>query len=253
MTVQDHTYAIGGNSRSEHFGAPDAIAAHLAGDTCEACNTYNMLKLTRELWALEPDEAAYFDFYESALLNHLLGAQDPHSAHGHITYFTPLSPGGATGDGIPAGESSRLTVAVTAGGEAAPEFALRVRIPSWAAGASISVNEEEEVVSPPAGSYAELSARAWADGDVIDISLPMALRTVAANDDPQVAAAAYGPVVLCGNYGEGTLAGVPELDVESITRQEGGLKFRGKSGDQVVDLVPFYEAHGFNYNVYWKI
>ncbi len=44
-TVSAHTYVIGGNSQAEHFRAPNAIAAHLATDTAEACNTYNMLKL----------------------------------------------------------------------------------------------------------------------------------------------------------------------------------------------------------------
>ncbi|KAK2925890.1 Beta-L-arabinofuranosidase, GH127 [Fusarium oxysporum f. sp. vasinfectum] len=82
MVVNKHTYAIGGNN-----------------DTCEACNSYNMLKLTRELWALNPTDASYFDFYEKALLNHLLGQQDPSSDHGHVTYFTPLKAGGRRGVG----------------------------------------------------------------------------------------------------------------------------------------------------------
>ena len=100
ITVNDHTYAIGGNSQAEHFKDPDAIAAHLTDDTCEACNTYNMLKLTRELWTLEPANSShYFDFYEHALLNHLLGQQDPASHHGHVTYFTPLKAGGRRGVG----------------------------------------------------------------------------------------------------------------------------------------------------------
>ncbi|MFD7659144.1 beta-L-arabinofuranosidase domain-containing protein [Actinosynnema sp. NPDC059797] len=99
FTVNAHTYAIGGNSQAEHFRAPNAIAGYLANDTCEFCNTYNMLKLTRELWQLAPDRAAYFDYYETALYNHLIGAQDPNSNHGHITYFTPLRPGGRRGVG----------------------------------------------------------------------------------------------------------------------------------------------------------
>ncbi len=105
MTVRAHTYAIGGNSQAEHFRDPGAIASRLTTDTCEACNTYNMLKLTRELWTLSPpDESSsssseYFDFYEHALINHLLGQQDPSSAHGHFTYFTPLNPGGRRGVG----------------------------------------------------------------------------------------------------------------------------------------------------------
>ncbi|KLP07326.1 uncharacterized protein FFB20_03730 [Fusarium fujikuroi] len=99
IVVNKHTYAIGGNSQAEHFRAPDAIAGYLTDDTCEACNSYNMLKLTRELWALNPTDASYFDFYEKALLNHLLGQQDPSSNHGHVTYFTPLKAGGRRGVG----------------------------------------------------------------------------------------------------------------------------------------------------------
>ncbi|KAF5963195.1 hypothetical protein FBULB1_13568 [Fusarium bulbicola] len=99
FVVKKHTYAIGGNSQAEHFRAPDAIAGFLTDDTCEACNSYNMLKLTRELWALNPTDASYFDFYEKALLNHLLGQQNPSSDHGHVTYFTPLQAGGRRGVG----------------------------------------------------------------------------------------------------------------------------------------------------------
>ena len=102
MTVLAHTYAIGGNSQAEHFRQPNAIAAHLEKDTAEACNTYNMLKLTRELWMTDSklsSSSAYFDFYELALLNHLLGQQNPTSSHGHVTYFTSLNPGGRRGVG----------------------------------------------------------------------------------------------------------------------------------------------------------
>ena len=99
ITTRAHTYAIGGNSQAEHFRAPNAIAGYLSNDTCEHCNTHNMLKLTRELWLLDPDNAGYFDFYDRALLNHLIGAQNPADNHGHITYFTPLRPGGRRGVG----------------------------------------------------------------------------------------------------------------------------------------------------------
>ena len=99
ITTRAHTYAIGGNSQAEHFRAPNAIAGYLSNDTCEHCNTYNMLKLTRELWLLDPNNAGYFDFYEKALLNHLIGAQNPADSHGGVTYFTPLKPGGRRGVG----------------------------------------------------------------------------------------------------------------------------------------------------------
>jgi DUF1680 family protein len=99
FTVNAHTYAIGANSQAEHFRAPNAIAAYLTKDTAEGCNTYNMLKLTRELFAMDPTNTKYFDFYEQALINHMLGQQDPHQAHGHITYFTSLNAGGQRGVG----------------------------------------------------------------------------------------------------------------------------------------------------------
>jgi uncharacterized protein len=98
ITTRAHTYVIGGNSQSEHFRAPGAIAAYLTIDTAEACNTYNMLKLTRELWTLSPDDARYFDYYERALINHLIGQQNPADPHGHVCYFTGLNPGHRRGD-----------------------------------------------------------------------------------------------------------------------------------------------------------
>ncbi|WP_086668571.1 beta-L-arabinofuranosidase domain-containing protein [Lentzea kentuckyensis] len=102
ITLGAHTYVIGGNSQAEHFRSPNAIAAYLNTDTCEACNTYNMLKLTRELWLTDPDRAAYFDYYERALLNHLIGQQNPADPHGHICYFTGLNPGHRRGNTGPA-------------------------------------------------------------------------------------------------------------------------------------------------------
>jgi DUF1680 family protein len=85
-TVSHHSYAIGGNSQAEHFHGSDATTGYLTSDTAEACNSYNMLKLTRELWATNP-AASYFGFYERALLNHLLGQQNPKDSHGCIYLF----------------------------------------------------------------------------------------------------------------------------------------------------------------------
>lgn len=99
ITTKAHTYAIGGNSKAEHFHEPNAIAAYLDTDTAESCNSYNMLKLTRELWATDPSASSYFDFYELTLTNQMVGQQDPESAHGHVTYFNSLDAGGVRGVG----------------------------------------------------------------------------------------------------------------------------------------------------------
>src|SRR3546814_15835144 len=53
--VHHHSYVIGGNADREYFFEPDTTAQHITEATCEPCNTYNMLKLTRPLWPLGPD------------------------------------------------------------------------------------------------------------------------------------------------------------------------------------------------------
>ena len=90
VVMQRHSYVIGGNSDREYFQAPDTTAEYLTEETCEGCNTYNMLKLTRAIWAWEPS-GQLFDDYERAHLNHVLAQQDPRS--GRYTYMLPLLSG----------------------------------------------------------------------------------------------------------------------------------------------------------------
>lgn len=89
--VNNHTYAAGGNSNYEYFGPPGKLSETLTDNTMETCNTYNMLKLTRHLFALQP-QASYFDYYENGLYNHILASQN-HS-DGMMCYFVPLRMGG---------------------------------------------------------------------------------------------------------------------------------------------------------------
>lgn len=88
--VLDHTYVIGGNTMGEYFGEPRKLADRIDATTAETCNTYNMLRLTRQLFMLEP-RVRYADFYERALYNHILASQDPET--GMFTYFMSLEPG----------------------------------------------------------------------------------------------------------------------------------------------------------------
>ncbi|MEA3181391.1 MAG: uncharacterized protein QOI59_4914, partial [Gammaproteobacteria bacterium] len=86
--TQNHSYVIGGNADRESFEAP--LSKYVTEQTCEACNTYNMLKLTRILYQWQPD-AAYFDYYERAHLNHILAQHDPDT--GMFAYMMPLMTG----------------------------------------------------------------------------------------------------------------------------------------------------------------
>jgi DUF1680 family protein len=312
ITINSHTYAIGANSQAEHFKAPNAISTYLTADTAEQCNTYNMLKLTRELWTIDPSNTKYFDYYERALMNHLLGAQNTADNHGHITYFTPLKPGSKRGVGpawgggtwstdystfwccqgtgvetntklmdsiyfydnsalyvnlftpsnldwkqrsvkiqqvttFPIGDTTTLTV--TGSGN----WAMKIRIPSWTSGATISINGAASGISTTSGSYASIS-REWKSGDVVTVKLPMKLRTIAANDNTKVAAVAFGPVVLSGKYGQETIASMPSLALDTMRRTSTtGLTFSATANGKAVEMGPFYDAQGFNYNVYWAI
>jgi DUF1680 family protein len=91
QVVHHHTYVIGGNSNAEFFGPAGQIVSQLHENTCENCNSYNMLKLTRQLFLREPERAELMDYYEWTLLNQMLGEQDPDSPHGNVTYYTGLS------------------------------------------------------------------------------------------------------------------------------------------------------------------
>lgn len=88
--VHNRTYVNGGNTDSEYFFRPEEFSKHLSVHTTETCNTYNMLKLTRQLFTVNPD-AEYADYYERALYNHILASQDPKD--GMMIYFCPLKSG----------------------------------------------------------------------------------------------------------------------------------------------------------------
>lgn len=90
--AHNRTVCIGGNSVNEHFLAASAGNRYIDQlDGPESCNTNNMLKLS-ELLADRTHDARYADFYEYAMINHILSTQDPMT--GGYVYFTTLRPQG---------------------------------------------------------------------------------------------------------------------------------------------------------------
>jgi len=312
FTVNSHTYAIGGNSQSEHFHAPNAIAAYLKTDTAEACNSYNMLKLTRELWVTNPSSTTYFDYYERTLMNHLIGQQNPSDNHGHITYFSSLNPGGKRGVGPAWGggtwstdyasfwccqgtgietntkladsiyfyDSSSLYVNLFAPSilnwsarsttitqvttypvsdtttlqiSGSGTWTMRIRIPAWSSNVVIRVNGNSAGINTTPGTYAAIQ-RTWATGDTVTVTIPLNFRLVTANDNNAVAAVAYGPVILCGNYASTSLSANPSLSLSSLKRtSSSSLAFSATANGVNINLSPFYDGQGFNYVVYWAV
>ena len=88
--TRNRSLAFGGNSRREHFPSPSACDDFVNDvEGPESCNSYNMLKLTEDLFRTNPS-AEYADYYERTLYNHILSTQHP--VHGGYVYFTPARP-----------------------------------------------------------------------------------------------------------------------------------------------------------------
>ena len=92
------------------------------------------------------------------------------------------------------------TVRITVDACPAKEFAVRLRIPAWVAGATVAINGERTAHPPDAGSYCELR-RKWRPGDQIELTLPMETQLLQAHPLVEEAtnqvAVRRGPVVYC--------------------------------------------------------
>lgn len=328
--VHGRSYCTGGTSIDERWRSdPFCLAEMLGSKTQENCCTYNMLKLTRHLFAWQP-RAELMDYYEQNLINSVLSTQDPQT--GMMTYFVTLGSGRwkyfntprdsfwcCTGSGMeshsrygesiyfhhqdtlwvnlfiasqltwkqkgvvlrqetafPEVGSTRIIVQTPAG----TEFDLRLRIPYWADGASLSVNGQVQSVSAQPASYVSIR-RKWENGDRVDLSLPMTLRLWPMPDNPNLAAVMYGPMVLAGSlesldvpsemiytkenwfeFPPEEIADSPVLVTDGRSPEEWikpiegrTLAFRtvnvGRPND--VELIPYYRLWNCKYAVYWQL
>ena len=85
-----HSFVTGGHGKNEYFGPPDKLNNMIDGRTAETCNVYNMIKMSRTLFSVDPD-IRYADFHERALFNHILASQDPED--GRVCYMVPVGRG----------------------------------------------------------------------------------------------------------------------------------------------------------------
>jgi uncharacterized protein len=106
-TVNDYMYSIGGvagarnPTNAECFTAEPATLyenGFAAGGQNETCATYNMLKLTRNLFLFNQN-AEFMDYYERGLYNHILASVAEHTPAN--TYHVPLRAGSVKRFGNP--------------------------------------------------------------------------------------------------------------------------------------------------------
>lgn len=88
--VTARCFATGGTTNGEMWGEPFKLAHTLSNSNHETCKTYNLLKLTRELFCWTAD-TRYAEYYERAFFNGILGTQEPGT--GMLEYYVPQAPG----------------------------------------------------------------------------------------------------------------------------------------------------------------
>lgn len=181
---------------------------------------------------------------------------------------------------FPDQEGTSLTIKASAPIEAG----INVRIPAWAVdGGSVTLNGKPlEAFSSP-GSYLKIN-RTWADGDRLEVKLPMRLHAEGLLGDATQQAVLYGPIVLAGRLGQdglteqmqydvdhgptdlgpsGAPAGAMAANVKSeseirsaawVEPVEGQpLTFRTVGQPAAVNLIPLHRVFGERYGVYWKV
>jgi len=146
---------------------------------------------------------------------------------------------------------------------------LHLRVPSWtAAPVSVTVNGKATDAIASAGSYLSIH-RNWQPGDIVEMTLPMALRYEAMPDDENLRAVLYGPLVLAGGLGKANVKvmgpegpemdkapalKIPEFAVGSKPLSEwlkptGPLTFEANQ----VRFAPLHRTTDQRYSIYWRI
>ncbi len=158
-------------------------------------------------------------------------------------------------------------------------FSLRVRVPAWARqGVTVKLNGQPLSIEAQPSSYMTIR-RTWADGDRLDVAMPMSLRVAPMPDDKNLVAFLYGPLVLAGKLGgdglsddvvylkdqwyqfpRDRIAEAPVLSAESddLTTciekvSDNPPTFRTVGLEQNIALVPYHELFGQRYAVYWRV
>ncbi len=160
-------------------------------------------------------------------------------------------------------------------------MSLNLRYPAWCHKVDLKVNGKRISVKQKPSSYITLN-RTWKDGDKIEVNYSMSLHVVEANDNPDVFAVTYGPLVLAGAMGtEGMETPAPfsnpSLHNDYYTYNyhvpanlKTGLKLDKNNlgeyikpsadtplvfhvGNENIRMEPIYKIHRQRYVVYWNL
>jgi DUF1680 family protein len=193
-------------------------------------------------------------------------------------------------------DGERATIRVS--GRAARPFTLAIRRPGWSGDSFVVRVNGESIPVPPIASLRAGGAggrdlgldegklapssyvsieRAWKTGDVVDLTMPKALRLESTPDDKSVAAIMWGPLVLAGDLGPRRERGqrTPRIAASALVAADrpiddwvkpagssaGDFRVVGvarrletpTSAPSDISLAPFYRTHGRSYSVYFDV
>jgi uncharacterized protein len=131
------------------------------------------------------------------------------------------------------------------------EMALHFRIPAWAEGASISVNGRRQTGAAAPGQFAAIR-RTWANGDRVELELPLRLRLEPLDaGHPNTVALLRGPLVLMAVKPQQE-SPVPQVTRAQLTAAQRVSErvWQAQAASGPVTLMPFTELGERPYTTY---
>lgn len=177
---------------------------------------------------------------------------------------------------FPEDENVKLTISTLAKNVKAPVY---LRYPYWASNVEVTVNGKKIKITQTPSSYITLD-RNWNNGDVIEVKYPMSLHLSETNDNKNVAAVMYGPLVLAGTMGTEGITSVfsdpkeyndyytydfkvpanltksivlGDRKLDSHIKPVEGKKLTFKTSTEGITLKPIHKIHRERYVVYWDV
>jgi uncharacterized protein len=134
-------------------------------------------------------------------------------------------------------------------------FALKLRIPAWATGASVAVNGKR-IAAPLPGTFAGIE-REWRSGDRVELDLPLRQRLQAVDaEHPNLVALSSGPLVLMRILDDETASTAP-LSRRSLLAAERVLgdkhQWTVSHGEKQLQLRAFADIDAQRYSAYQDI
>ena len=145
-------------------------------------------------------------------------------------------------------------ISMTVQTSAPQTFAVNLRIPAWATGASLRVNGRHEAVPLVPGTFATLH-RPWRPGDRIELDLPLHTRLQSVDaEHPDTVALLAGPLVLMRLRDGAPPAPPSRRELLSAQPVHGNASsWRAGSGPAAVTLRPFCDIGGEGYSTYQRV